>query len=299
MSHDIHNGTDFVHSDGHLAVLDRCTSESARPSPTLNRSTIVEHRHTADRYWHLRIHAPQIAATAQPGQFLMLTIARPHELGPVLPRPMAIYDWDLESGHVDVMYGVVGAGTTRLTSFRPGEQITTVGPLGRGFALDPTAERVLLVGRGIGTCSLTALASDAVRQGTEVIAVDSARTAHALIADAAYRRAGVSKLYQVTDADGSSDPQGLGERLQRDLDQAPPQQIFVCGSNRLINLCVQLANSGWRANLQVSLEAHMACGLGFCHGCSSGQRTADAEAPLICRDGPVFQWVHDGAGLPA
>jgi len=43
--------------------------------------------------------------------------------------------------------------------------------------------------------------------------------------------------------------------------------------------------------VQVSLEAHMACGLGYCHGCATGTRTADEESPLICRDGPVFRLV--------
>jgi dihydroorotate dehydrogenase electron transfer subunit len=39
----------------------------------------------------------------------------------------------------------------------------------------------------------------------------------------------------------------------------------------------------------VSLEAHMACGLGYCHGCSSGAPGLAEEAPLVCRDGPVFR----------
>lgn len=299
MNHDTHDGIGFVSSAGHLAVTCDPDGGSAPPlSPALLSAEVLEHRHVADRYWFLRIDAPRIAASAQPGQFVMLTVTRDGESGPVLPRPMAIYDWDRVEGTLDVLYGVVGAGTRRLASFRRGERITVVGPLGRGFQVDGRTSKILLVGRGIGTCSLTALAAHARRNDVAVVAVDSARNLRALIADVTYRQLGILERYQVTDEDGSSDPQRLRARLVADLDAQPPQQIFVCGSDRLTSMCVGLSDR-WHADLQVSLEAHMACGLGYCHGCSSGQRTADAEAPLICRDGPVFRWVRDGAGVPA
>lgn len=297
MEHEMHDGIDVVSTTGHLAVIPRDEGSCPVSTPTLARAVVVDHHHVADRYWYLRVLAPSIAATAQPGQFVMITIARDGELGPVLPRPMAIYATDAAHGYVDVMYGVVGAGTTRLTTFAVGETLTIVGPLGRGFVLNGETSRILLIGRGIGTCSLTALAFSAAEHGVSVVAVDSARTAHALVADRTYRRAGVERLFQVTDSEGSSDAEALRQTLTRELDDAPPQQIYVCGSNRLIRLCIQLGER-WGADTQVSLEAHMACGLGYCHGCSSGQRTADTEAPLICHDGPVFRW-SAGASVPA
>jgi dihydroorotate dehydrogenase electron transfer subunit len=42
------------------------------------------------------------------------------------------------------------------------------------------------------------------------------------------------------------------------------------------------------ASVQVSIEARMACGLGFCHGCATGIVGASEESPLVCVDGPVF-----------
>lgn len=293
----VRNGTDVVSSTGHLAVMSRSDVEAPVPDPLLARATVVSHGHVADRYWHLRLAAPQIAAAAQPGQFVMLTIARETEVGPVLPRPMAIYGVDVDAGIVDVMYGVVGAGTRRLTTFRRGEVLLTVGPLGRGFVMRQSTERILLIGRGIGTCSLTSLAFEARARGIDTVAVDSARNAHSLIADRAYRAAAVRRVIQVTDADATSDPQRLRKVLTQECGPRPPQQIFVCGSNRLIRLSTELGDL-WGAEVQASLEAHMACGLGYCHGCSSGQRTGESEAPLICRDGPVFKWTS-GPGVQA
>ena len=278
--------TAFVASSARLELLP--PPRTAAGPPCLVDAEVVEHRHVTDRYWLLRLHAPQIAATARPGQFLMLTIAREASEGPVLPRPMAIYTADPNRGVVDVMYGVVGAGTRLMTTFEVAASMAVVGPLGRGFDLGATTRSILLVGRGIGTCSLTMLAFEAQRRGVQVTALDSARTAHALVADAAYQAAGVRDLLQVLDSDGTSEPAAVRALLEATLGERPPQQIYTCGSSRLAELSLALGD-GWDADVQVSLEAHMACGLGYCHGCASGQRVAAAETPLICKDGPVFR----------
>ena len=51
----------------------------------------------------LVLEVPQIAITAQPGQFVMLTVARPGQDAPVLPRPMALYSTDADTGVVEVL----------------------------------------------------------------------------------------------------------------------------------------------------------------------------------------------------
>ncbi|MGO1974188.1 MAG: iron-sulfur cluster-binding protein [Propionibacteriaceae bacterium] len=264
-----------------------------RPRRTLARAPVLGHEHVADRYWWLKLHAPQIAAGARPGQFVMLTVARALEYAPVLPRPMALCDWDAETGAIEIVYGVVGEGTRRLSTLAPGEEITTVGPLGRGFtvaeegwALRPGP--IWLIGRGIGTCSLASLAWVGSGIGRDVVAVDSARNHHALISGHCYRSEDLQQLVQVVDSDGSSDPAGLEQRLHALGDQAPPALIATCGSDRLQRLSTRLGRR-YGARVEVSLEAHMACGMGYCHGCSRGERTASAEAPLVCEQGPVFQ----------
>lgn len=259
-------------------------------APSLVEAPVVCNTHVGDRYFWLRLHAPAITRHSRPGQFIMLSAVREARCEPVLPRPMALLDWDAEAGYIDVIYGVVGPGTRLLADFTVGERIVTTGPLGRGFDLDGASGRVLLAGRGIGTCSLTALAGAAVRRGIDVIALDSARHPAALVGQGIYRSAGVASVIGVTDADGSSDMSAVAGRLRAILDDRPVGQIFTCGSARLFGLCQQFAEDSG-ADLQVSLEAHMACGIGYCHGCSAGRRSADAEDPLICRDGPAFRWL--------
>lgn len=256
--------------------------------PWLVDAPIAHHAPVGAEYWQLTLSAPDVAGAAHPGQFVMLTIARPGDPAPVLPRPMAIYARDRAAGTIDVVYRVVGEGTRRLTDWRGGEAMVTVGPLGRGFVVPDRARRIVLLGRGIGTCSLTMLAAEAVRAGVAVAAVASARHPGALIGPATYRAAGVTDQIGVVDDDGTSAPAALAPRLA-ELCADGVDEFYVCGSARLLALAAELARRH-RAGVQVSLEAHMACGLGYCHGCAAGRPGLPKETPLVCADGPVFRY---------
>jgi dihydroorotate dehydrogenase electron transfer subunit len=264
------------------------------PRPLLLDAPVVANVPVARDYLRITLEAPGVATVAHPGQFLMMTIARQDELAPVLPRPMAIYALDATAGTVDVVYRTVGTGTHRMATWRAGEPMTIVGPLGRGFTIPPRARSILLLGRGIGNCSLTTIVPEAVGRGIRVSVVVSARDPGALVGGDTCREAGAADVLEVVDSDGSSD-------LASVLDALGPKATshdayYVCGSHRLLELAAGLAHDAGRggpadhAEVQVSLEAHMACGLGYCHGCAAGRPGLPAETPLVCRDGPVFRW---------
>lgn len=256
------------------------------PFAVLEQAAVLLNEEIAPAHHRLRLRAPRIAFAALPGQFVMLSVVREGETLPVLPRPMALYDWDAVAGTVDIVYRVVGRGTSLMSGFQAGESMVTVGPLGRAFTLRSSTRRLLLLGRGIGTCSLTALGRAGVRRGVALEVVVSARSASALVGVELFRSLG-AQVWSVTDDDGSSDVARLRDLLSRRLEVAPAEQIAVCGSERLLLLAAELSR-GARALVEVSLEAHMACGLGYCHGCASGQRGLAEESPLVCKDGPVF-----------
>jgi dihydroorotate dehydrogenase electron transfer subunit len=268
--------------------LEPLPSPADRADPALELAMVVRNDEIAPGVWRLTLEAPTIARVAQPGQFAMLTVARRGESTPVLPRPMAIYAWDERQGTVDIVYRVVGDGTRVLTTWRPAETMTTVGPLGRPFQLEPDTRSILLLGRGIGICSLTGLATEARNAGVAVDAVVSARERQALIGSDDFVRMEVASLTEVTDADGTSAVDRLGDQLATLASGAARwQQVFVCGSERLMRLATEVARAS-QAIVQVSIEARMACGLGFCHGCATGMVGASEESPLVCVDGPVF-----------
>lgn len=258
-----------------------------RPKPTWADAVVIDQTRSGDRYWCLRLEAPKIACTAQPGQFVMITAAPIGAAGPVLPRPMAVSSTDQSRGWLSILYGVVGAGTTLMTTLRPGATVVMVGPLGRAFELPSSAPSVLMLGRGIGICSLTMLAGVARARGSDVLAVSSGRNPDAIVGREEYAAQGIVAR-EVYDSDSTSDPARLGKWLQTQHLARPIDFIAVCGSHRLTRLAADLGRT-WSADVQVSIEAHMACGLGYCHGCSTVGDAGSVEAPLVCRDGPVFR----------
>lgn len=266
-----------------LAVL---PNEWPRPEPALEDACVLGNDPLASEHYLLTLEAPRMARAAAPGQFAMLTVARDGQDSPVLPRPMALYDWDAETGRVCFLYRVFGEGTARMAGWQAGESMVTVGPLGRPFTLGDGTRQLVLLGRGIGICSLTALAAQARARGILVHAVVSARRPDALVATDFLADLGVT-VWTVVDTDGSSDVGRLGPRLTRFLADRPVQQVAVCGSERLLTLAAEIGRAH-EAHVEVSLEARMACGLGYCHGCSTGEKGLAEEAPLVCKDGPVF-----------
>ena len=78
------------------------------------------------------IHAPAVAAKAEPGQFIILRV---DEMGERIP--LTIADYDRDAGTVTIIVQSVGATTYALCRMEVGESLQDfVGPLGR--AMDTT-----------------------------------------------------------------------------------------------------------------------------------------------------------------
>jgi dihydroorotate dehydrogenase electron transfer subunit len=242
-----------------------------------------------------------------PGQFVMIGAGA--EAGvprrdPLLPRPMAVFR-DLGSPAVDVdaigeqevelLYRVVGRGTTLLAETRPGQFISIVGPLGRGFPIEDGAGLAILVGGGSGIASLYELARALLRRGRPVLVILGARSKPDLLARNDFEALDVELL--CTTEDGSDGIHGrvtepLAARLV-DVDGAAT--VFAVGPTPMMKACAALAASHSVACF-VSLENPMACGFGVCLGCAAPR--AGGGFSLVCRDGPVFEAREiDWAGL--
>ena len=101
----------------------------------------------------------------------------------------------------------------------------------------------------------------------------------------------------MTDDQQTSAPDDVHALLVGLMDDEPPDLIVVCGSRRLTRLAGALARR-WRSPAQVCVEAHMACGLGYCHCCTAAETLGwvlsdSGEQPLVCASGPVFAFAPD------
>ncbi len=243
---------------------------------SLHDCPVVESRPVGS-YRLVSFVAREVAALARPGQFLMVRAAG-YSLDPLLPRPLGVHD--IDSDLVKILIEPVGRGTMSLASLRVGDRLSVLGPLGNGFSLTG-AGPALIVGGGIGAAPLTLLARALAERGRHTECLLGFKTRGQAVAAELFRNADV----EVFTEDGSMGSEGLiSEPLPECLRRMEAAEIFACGPDPMLAAVARTARD-CGASAQVSVAAHMACGVGACQGCVIKTRDGYRRA---CSDGPVF-----------
>ncbi len=90
---------------------------------------MLAHTHFEGEQHVLRLQSPRCAGRATPGSFVHLRCA--DELP--MRRPLSIMRAHAEAGWIDVLYKVTGTGSRALARAQPGQSLSVLGPIGRGF----------------------------------------------------------------------------------------------------------------------------------------------------------------------
>jgi dihydroorotate dehydrogenase electron transfer subunit len=257
----------------------------------------------------LRLEAPQCAARAAPGMFVHIQCAADIPMR----RPLSILRAEARAGCVDVLFKVVGEGSRALARAEPGDRMSTLGPIGRGFAPDADRPRAVLIGGGVGMPPLQFLAERLATDGGNAwqpIAffgseipfpfrpARSATTLHGIDhrvdrCEPALEALGVpSRLASLAGFDGCY--QGYVTALAAEWIAAMRENdrrevmIFACGPDAMLENAAKVARD-FGVPAQVCLEEYMACGVGGCAGCAVRIETEAGPAmKRVCVDGPVF-----------
>jgi len=239
--------------------------------------------------FRLTLTAPQIAAQARPGQFVMVKTAPGFD--PLLRRPFSIHDKPDDNTLV-LLFKAIGKGTLLLGESQPGQYIDLVGPLGNSFTYTKE-KRYGLIGGGMGIAPLLFLARTLRqdRHQNDVVLL-GAQNATEMEPLAEHFTALHYKVNISTD-DGSLGYHGFVSEL------LPPvlpdiDEVFVCGPTPLMAAVARLCQDA-ATPCQSSLETHMACGLGACLGCTV--HGLNDTYLHVCKHGPVFdataiQWAE-------
>ena len=239
---------------------------------------IVENIRLSDGVFKTTLEAPAVCDTAKPGQFIHIKTGG--ENFPLLRRPISIAD--VVDGKLVVVYRIVGQGTRWLSEQVKGRSINVMGPLGNGFTLD--ARKPLLVGGGIGIAPLLYLARIFAAHNS-VDALLAGRNRDEIICWRDIFSEFCSKIYATTD-DGSLGTRGNALALLPEIvAKNNYDAIYSCGPAPMLRAVSDFAKRA-EIRCQLSLESHMACGLGVCLSCSC--TGADGKRKKICADGPVF-----------
>ncbi|MFP3919081.1 dihydroorotate dehydrogenase electron transfer subunit [Lysinibacillus telephonicus] len=247
---------------------------------------ILFNKQISSRYWHMEVFVGQDVDNVLPGQFFNLLCSNENTF-PFLRRPLSVYKINYDKKTIEFLYLVKGDGTKRLTKFKNGDCMDLVGPLGVPFKLNNGARHILLVARGVGIATLTALAQYAVEKGIQCHAILSARTKDDLLAVRLLTSLGVH-LHIVTDEEGTSELTHVKEIMQKIHYKFSIQGIYVCGSKRLSKLAKSFVIEQ-KLEGQIALEEHMACGMGVCFACVCNiLNDENIESVRVCKEGPVF-----------
>jgi dihydroorotate dehydrogenase electron transfer subunit len=250
---------------------------------------IIENRSLGGGYFALRLGGCEPLASSRPGQFIMLRGDWGRD--PLLPRPMSLLSVAPE-GRADLLAKAVGRGTTLLEKSTSGSRVSVLGPLGNGFP-DPAADTLdLLVAGGVGMPPLFMQAEHASRRGLvdRCEMLYGGRSSRDLILLGEMRSLGLTT--HLATEDGSTGRRGrvtasLEARIDFHRTTTPQQKlrIMACGPKEMLWAVARIAEShGIECHL--SVEEHMACGIGVCLGCAMPSRSRPFR--YTCSEGPVF-----------
>ena len=230
--------------------------------------------------------APRIAASAQPGQFL---IVRVREEGERIP--LTICDYDRTQGTVTIVTQIVGASSRLICALEEGDSFTdVVGPLGRpsDFVAEPDqtlrGRRFLFVAGGLGTAPVYPQAKYLHERGAKVDVIVGAKTSDLLILRSEMASV-CDNLYICTD-DGSEGHHGLvTEKVKLLLAEGKQYDQAVAIGPMIMMKFVMLTLKDTGIPLIVSLNTLMVDGTGMCGCC---RITVGGKVRFACVEGPEF-----------
>ncbi|MFH0790229.1 MAG: dihydroorotate dehydrogenase electron transfer subunit [Candidatus Omnitrophota bacterium] len=283
----------------------------------------------------LSLNSPKIAFAAVPGQFVSIRVSGADV--PLLRRPFSIHGLVYSQGAagkrkikkpkadaIEILYEVVGKGSEILSQKMRGEYLDVIGPLGNGFKIKSPVnshQSPVLVAGGMGVAPLVFLAEriaysveriaqsnekkelklSAKRYPLNAIVLIGARTKSQILCEDEFRKLGYE--VKIATDDGSYGFKGkvtdLLDNYITHYTLHVTHVLYACGPKPMLKEIGKISTK-YGIPAQISLEAHMACGIGACLGCvvklnppafddSLGlEHKTDFEYKRVCKDGPVF-----------
>lgn len=218
-----------------------------------------------------------------PGQFMMVWAFGVGEV------PISVSRIDPDGG-VLLTVRTVGAVSAAIVSAAPGDLLGLRGPYGTAWPVGEAAGRdTVVVAGGLGLAPLR-MAIDALAAGGPsrlTVVVGSREPAQLLYpGDLDRWAASGADVHTTVDAADRSwhGAVGTATALLQRLG-ARHEVAFVCGPELMMTSAARAATAlgVTRADVWVSLERNMHCGIGHCGRCQLGPL-------LLCRDGAVVRW---------
>lgn len=223
-----------------------------------------------------------LRAAAKPGQFVMIY---PTDSKTLLPRPISICE--ITKDGLRFVYRIAGAGTREFSTWKKGDKVRLLGPVGNGFPVEAAQGKdVVVMGGGIGVPPILELSKALSKNANSVTSVLGYRNGDLFLKEDFDR---VVKT-EIATEDGSVGVKGNVLTLMEEKN-VKADVIFACGPMPMLRAIKAYAE---KENIvaYISLEERMACGVGACLGCVCKTTKKDAHSHVnnarVCTEGPVF-----------
>jgi dihydroorotate dehydrogenase electron transfer subunit len=253
-------------------------------SNRLHNGVVLSHEPAGRGYYRLVLKAPEAAAAALPGHFVMLRVSE--NMDPLLARPFSIASVPSRSA-IEILYRVAGRGTSLLSRMEAGHTLQFLGPLGKSFAMPEQGMTAVLVAGGSGFPPLQYFSQ---RADVPVHVFVGSRHKDCLPPTGVLKRFREQcATVHVATEDGSLGVKGLTTDILNmfltKMEKKTHLVIYACGPHAM--LAAVSRNAALHSiPCYVSMEERMGCGLGACMGCSVPMKAGGYKR--ACKEGPVF-----------
>ena len=241
---------------------------------------ILKNEKISPNSYLLEVVAPEVIKKAKPGQFVIVMAKQDSER-----IPLTIYDYDLETGVLSLIYQVIGASTEELTTLKD-EIFVVTGPLGNANEICANPEefkgkRIIYVAGGVGIAPVYPQVKFLKDHGFEIDVIYGSREKDLLLIRDKIENV-ARKVDYATD-DGSFGEKGFVTTiLERNIND-----YDICVAIGPVIMMKNVAELTKKYNMKtiVSMNPLMVDGSGMCGACRC---EVDGKPKFACIHGPEF-----------
>lgn len=205
-----------------------------------------------------------------PGQFFML---RCWDRELLLSRPISVFDKGSDS--ITFLYQIIGKGTEKLSRLNAGDSIQVLGPLGNGFNLNSIKGKVAVITGGIGIAPMNFLIKSA--KNADITLFSGFKSVPYAAEDIKTYVDGIN----IATESGEYGHKGFITDI---FNPGNFDMVLSCGPEIMMMKVIKMCKTA-NVPIMVSMERHMACGIGACLVCTCSTKYGNL---CVCKDGPVF-----------
>ncbi len=240
---------------------------------------ILKREKFSDLIFMWEVLAPEVARSAQAGQFVMVRL---HDGAERIP--LTIADFDRDRGTITMVIQALGKTTNEMmTHYREGDEfLDFVGPLGLPQHVDK-AGHVVMVGGGLGVGPVFPQLRAFKESGNRTGAIIGFRNKGLVFWEDRFAKY-ADDLVVCTDDGSYGEPGLVTAALDKMLKARKPDLVVAIGPLVMMQACTEVTRRHG-VKTMVSLNTIMVDGTGMCGSC---RVTVNKEVKFACVEGPDF-----------